>query len=70
MQFRLAVALDRTVDSDARRRVQDELDEMRARCTRESRELGDLIGAGEREFEQLMLGVRNLPRSYVIAARR
>ncbi len=85
--------LDRILESDARRRrLQHELDEMRARRTRESRELGkatpeererrrsemrelgDRIGAGERElaeiereFEQLMLSVRNLPRPYVPA---
>lgn len=87
--------LDRILETDARRRrLQHELDEMRARRTRESRELGkatpeererrraemrelgDRIGAGERElaeierdFEQLMLGVRNLPRPYVPAGR-
>src|SRR6202034_1999798 len=73
-----------------RRRLQFELDELRARRTRESkelgrmapeeregrraemRELGDRIGGGEqklteveRQFTELMLGLRNLPRSYV-----
>src|SRR5579885_431426 len=83
--------IDRVLDSDSRRRrLQHELDEMRARRTRESRELGkaspeerdkkraemralgDTIAAGERElteverqFEDLMLGIRNLPRPYV-----
>ena len=83
--------VDHILETDARRRsLQHELDDLRARRTRESRELGkatpqereqrrtemralgDRISAGERElteveqqFEQLMLGVRNLPRSYV-----
>ncbi len=86
-----AKEIDRIVDSDARRRkLQHELDEMRARRTRESkelgkatpeerdarraamRELGDQIASGERElaelekqFEELMLQVPNLPRPYV-----
>src|SRR6202790_3209203 len=83
--------VDHILETDARRRsLQHELDDLRARRTRESRELGkatpqereqrrtemralgDRISAGERElteveqqFEQLMLGVRNLPRPYV-----
>ncbi|HEX4209376.1 MAG TPA: serine--tRNA ligase [Candidatus Binataceae bacterium] len=83
--------VDRVVACDAeRRRLQFELDELRARRTRESkelgrmepearearrsemRELGDRIGAGEqrlaeveRNFTDLMLGLRNLPRPYV-----
>ena len=84
--------IDAIVACDAeRRRLQFELDEMRARRTRESkelgrmvpeerdakrtemRELGDRITSGERslaEVEQrlsdLMLGIRNLPRPYVL----
>ncbi|HKV56162.1 MAG TPA: serine--tRNA ligase [Candidatus Binataceae bacterium] len=75
-----------------RRRLQFELDEMRARRTRESkelgkmspetretkraemRELGDRISEGERRlgeieqrFNELMLGIRNIPRPYVQA---
>ena len=87
--------IDRILESDARRRrLQHELDEMRARRTRESKELGkaspedrdkkrgemralgDQIGAGEREltelerdFGDLMLGIRNLPRPYVTVGR-
>ncbi len=83
--------IDRVLDSDARRRkLQHELDELRARRTRESKELGkaspeerekkraemralgDTIGTGERElaelerqFGELMLGIRNIPRPYV-----
>jgi seryl-tRNA synthetase len=83
--------VDQILETDARRRrLQHELDDLRAQRTRESRELGkatpeererrraemralgDRISAGEREltelerqFEQLMLGVRNLPRPYV-----
>src|SRR5580700_11586225 len=83
--------VDRILETDARRRrLQHELDDLRAQRTRESRELGkatpeererrraemralgDRISAGEREltelerqFEQLMLGMRNLPRPYV-----
>src|ERR1700676_2194764 len=83
--------VDHILETDARRRrLQHELDDLRAQRTRESRELGkatpqereqrraemralgDRISAGERElteveqqFEQLMLGMRNLPRPYV-----
>jgi seryl-tRNA synthetase len=83
--------VDRVLECDAeRRRLQFELDELRARRTRESkelgrmapeeregrraemRELGDSIAAGEqklteveRQFTDLMLGLRNLPRPYV-----
>jgi seryl-tRNA synthetase len=83
--------VDQILETDARRRrLQHELDDLRAQRTRESRELGkatpqereqrraemralgDRISAGERElteveqqFEQLMLGMRNLPRPYV-----
>jgi seryl-tRNA synthetase len=83
--------IDRVLEADAhRRRLQHELDEMRALRTRESKELGkltpearegkraemralgDRIGAGERELAQveeelndLMLGLRNIPRDYV-----
>jgi seryl-tRNA synthetase len=83
--------VDRVLECDVeRRRLQFELDELRARRTRESkelgrmapeeregrraemRELGDRIGGGEqklteveRQFTELMLGLRNLPRSYV-----
>jgi seryl-tRNA synthetase len=79
------------LETDARRRrLQHELDDLRASRTRESRELGkatpeererrraemralgDRISADDRElaeverqFEQLMLGMRNLPRPYV-----
>jgi len=83
--------IDRVLEVDARRRkLQHELDEQRARRTRESKELGkaspeerekkraemralgDSIAAGERdltelerEFGDLMLSVRNIPRPYV-----
>jgi len=87
--------IDRVVESDAeRRRIQHELDEMRARRTRESKELGRMAAA-EREskrlemralgdqiseaekklaeielrFNDLMLGIRNIPRSYVPVGR-
>ncbi len=86
-----AAEVDRVLACDAeRRRFQHELDEMRARRTRESkelgrlepaerearrgemRELGDRISAGERglaeierRFDDLMLGIRNLPRPSV-----
>src|ERR1700685_2223818 len=79
--------VDRVLECDVeRRRLQFELDELRARRTRESkelgrmapeeregrraemRELGDRIGGGEqklteveRQFTELMLGLRNLP---------
>jgi seryl-tRNA synthetase len=87
--------IDRVIAVDAdRRRLQHELDEMRARRTRESRELGkagpeereskraemrelgDRIAAGEHElteieqrFNDLMLGLRNIPRPYVPVGR-
>jgi seryl-tRNA synthetase len=80
--------IDRIVESDAERRhLQRELDEMRARRTRESKELGrmappereskrlemralgDQISAAEQKltevehrFNDLMLGIRNIPR--------
>jgi seryl-tRNA synthetase len=83
--------IDRILECDAeRRQSQRELDEMRARRTRESKELGrmapedresrrlemralgDQIAAGEqslaeveRRFNDLMLGIRNIPRPYV-----
>src|SRR5581483_849092 len=83
--------IDQVLEVDARRRrLQHDLDEMRARRTRESKELGrlapaerearrlemrqlgDQISAGEREltaiehrFDELMLGLRNLPRDWV-----
>jgi seryl-tRNA synthetase len=83
--------VDRVLACDAeRRRLQFELDELRAHRTRESKELGrmapeerearraemralgDRISAGEqklteveRNFTDLMLGLRNLPRPYV-----
>jgi seryl-tRNA synthetase len=83
--------IDRIIECDAeRRRLQRDLDEMRARRTRESKELGrmapaereskrlemralgDQIGVGEQRllevdqrFNDLMLGIRNLPRPYV-----
>ncbi len=83
--------IDRVIECDAeRRRIQHELDEMRARRTRESKQLGrltpeerepkriemralgDQIAAAEQRlaeieaiFNDLMLGIRNLPRSYV-----
>ena len=86
-----AAEIDRIIECDAeRRRLQRELDEMRARRTRESKELGrmapaereskrlemralgDEISAGEQRlaevdqhFNDLMLGIRNLPRPYV-----
>jgi len=85
--------IDRILETDARRRrLQHELDELRAQRTRESRELGkaspeererrraemralgDRISVDERElteaerqFEDLMLAMRNLPRPYVPA---
>jgi seryl-tRNA synthetase len=84
--------IDRVLAADSRRRkLQFELDEMRARRTRESKELGkaspeerekkraemralgDQISAGEKEFaelerglSELMLGIRNIPRPYVV----
>src|SRR5215472_3676870 len=87
--------IDRILETDARRRrLQHELDELRAQRTRESRELGkaspeererrraemralgDRISVDEREltevereFEQSMLGMRNLPRPYVPAGK-
>lgn len=90
-----AAEIDRIVESDAgRRRLQRELDELRARRTRESKELGrmapaeresrraemralgDQITAGEQQlaeielrFNDLMLGIRNLPRPYVPVGR-
>ena len=83
-----AAEIDRIVECDAeRRRLQHELDESRARRTRESKELGrlapaareprrlemralgDQIAASEQRlagvetrFNELMLGLRNLPR--------
>ena len=83
--------IDRLLEADAeRRRLQHELDDLRARRTRESkelgrlapadrdarraemRELGDKIGAGERELANLeqrfndhLQGLRNLPRPNV-----
>ena len=86
-----AAEIDRVVECDAeRRRLQHELDELRARRTRESKELGrmapeereprrlemralgDQITAGEQRlvevearFNELMLGLRNIPRPYV-----
>jgi seryl-tRNA synthetase len=86
-----AAEIDRIVECDAERRaLQRALDEMRARRTRESKELGrmspedreskrlemralgDRISAGEaklaeveQRFNDLMLGIRNIPRSYV-----
>jgi len=83
-----AAEVDSALEADAeRRRLQHDLDEMRARRTRESkelgrlapaerearraemRELGDKITAGERDLAEveerandLMLGLRNLPR--------
>src|SRR5271167_306108 len=89
------VEIDRVVECDAeRRRLQRELDEMRARRTRESKELGrmapeereskrlemralgDEIAAGEGKlaevelrFNDLMLGIRNIPRPYVPVGR-
>jgi seryl-tRNA synthetase len=87
--------IDRVVECDAeRRRLQHERDEMRARRTRESKELGrmspeereskraemralgDQIGAAEQKiaevelrFNELMLGIRNIPRPYVPVGR-
>jgi seryl-tRNA synthetase len=84
--------IDRVLDTDTRRRkLQFEIDEMRARRTRESkelgkaspaerdarraemRELGERIAAGDRELgelerglQELMLGIRNIPRPYVV----
>src|SRR3984957_189318 len=86
-----AAEIDRIIECDAERgRLQRDLDEMRARRTRESKELGrmapaereskrlemralgDQIGVGEQRlaevdqrFNDLMLGIRNLPRPYV-----
>ena len=86
-----AAEIDRVVECVAeRRRLQRELDELRARRTRESKELGrmapeeresrraemralgDQITAGEQQlaeielrFNDLMLGIRNIPRPYV-----
>ncbi|MGA2412401.1 MAG: serine--tRNA ligase, partial [Candidatus Binataceae bacterium] len=83
--------VDRVLEADAERRhTQFELDEMRARRSRESkelgrmapeerearrtamRELGDRIAAEEQKaaaieqrFNDLMFGLRNLPRPYV-----
>src|SRR5215472_12277477 len=83
--------IDRILETDARRRrLQHELDELRAQRPRESRELGkatpeererrraemralgDRISAdegelteAERQFQDLMLAMRNLPRPYV-----
>jgi seryl-tRNA synthetase len=90
-----AAEIDRIVECDAeRRRLQHELDELRARRTRESKELGrmapeereprrlemralgDQITAGEQQlaevearFNELMLGMRNIPRPYVPVGR-
>jgi seryl-tRNA synthetase len=90
-----AAEIDRVVECDAeRRRLQHELDELRARRTRESKELGrmapeereprrlemralgDQITAGEQQlaevearFNELMLGMRNIPRPYVPVGR-
>ena len=90
-----AAEIDRVVECDSeRRRLQHELDELRARRTRESKELGrmspeereskraemralgDRIGAAEQKlaevdlrFNELMLGIRNIPRPYVPAGR-
>jgi seryl-tRNA synthetase len=87
------VEIDEILECDAeRRQSQRELDEMRARRTRESKELGrmtpeeresrrlemralgDQIAAGEQtlagidqRFNDLMLGIRNIPRPYVPA---
>jgi len=87
--------VDRILEIDARRRrLQHEVDDLRAQRTRESRELGkappeererrraemralgDRMAADDRElteverqFEQLMLATRNLPRSYVPAGK-
>ena len=87
--------IDVLMECDAeRRRMQRDLDEMRARRTRESKELGrmlpaeresrrvemrtlgDQIGVAEQKlaevelrFEQLMLGIRNIPRPYVPTGR-
>ena len=87
-----AQEIDTVLDLDTRRRkLQFELDEMRARRSRESkelgkaspeerdkkraemRELGDRIGSGEKELSELeqtlttrMLGIRNIPRPYVV----
>jgi seryl-tRNA synthetase len=90
-----AAEIDRIVECDAeRRRLQHELDELRARRTRESKELGrmapeereprrlemralgDQIAASEQRlaevearFNELMLGIRNIPRPYVPVGR-
>src|SRR5690348_8758205 len=87
--------VDRILEIDARRRrLQHEVDDLRAQRTRESRELGkappeererrraEMRALGgriaaddreltevERQFKQLMLATRNLPRSYVRPAR-
>jgi seryl-tRNA synthetase len=86
-----AAEVDRVIESDTeRRRLQRDLDELRARRTRESKELGrmapeereakrlemralgDQITTGEQHlaqveqrFNELMLGIRNIPRPYV-----
>src|SRR5208282_5069634 len=64
--------VDQILETDARRRrLQHELDDLRAQRTRESRELGKAsteereLTEVERQFEQLMLLMRNLPRPYV-----
>jgi seryl-tRNA synthetase len=90
-----AAEIDGVIEIDARRRkLQFELDEMRARRSRESKELGkaspeerdqkraamrqlgDRIGVGEKELAALekslsdqMLGIRNLPRPYVVVGK-
>jgi seryl-tRNA synthetase len=87
--------IDRIVECDAERRhLQRDLDELRARRTRESKELGrmlpeeraskrfqmralgDQIAAGEQKlaevdqrFNELMLGIRNIPRPFVPVGR-
>jgi seryl-tRNA synthetase len=87
--------IDIILETDARRRrLQHDLDELRARRTRESRELGKAspeerdarraemralgenisadecaLAEVEHQFEQLMLGMRNLPRPYVPAGK-
>jgi seryl-tRNA synthetase len=90
-----AAEIDRVVECDAeRRRLQHGLDELRARRTRESKELGrmapeereprrlemralgDQIAASEQRlaevearFNEVMLGLRNIPRPYVPVGR-
>jgi seryl-tRNA synthetase len=90
-----AAEIDRVVECDAeRRRLQHELDEMRARRTRESKELGRMtpeeresrrvevralgdqiataeqqLAAVELRFNDLMFGLRNIPRPYVPVGR-